>query len=533
MKTFAAAAFSAFLFPMTACESSDPASERGRNNQGGQSGQSSASGGQTGNGGQGARSGGTSGGAGSAGGMGGSAGTGGTPGDAGPTPNDGGSNDGAQTMGPPSMPMQPRVCSDSGQPPAPVAGFTKAMPVNQKFPFSTHFMGIFSDNPRCISMTSLTDLDGDGDYDFASGQRDVQCSGATPGAPMIWWEHCTADHWVKHTVGTGYRSAAAGGAADFDNDGHIDLVVGDSWFRNPGATVRTAAQWMRYPTGAPGTTEEITMGDLDGDGRLDVLHVVQTIRPQWWRPGPDATKPWMKGGELPYSQQQGGAIADLDGDGKNDIIVGDRWWYRAGAGGTFMQMPIPDSTFAPGAPANGSAPLVVPADLDGDGDVDLLVQQHWGSRVAWFENADGKGGSFTTHMLVGPGGPYPAKARNILHGLLANDFDNDGDVDILSGENQGSIWIYENMDGKGTFVEHLVAMGPAHEPRAADVDCDGDLDIVGKSWGDPGDRAAGGSETIRAHVYYQNELVERGGPALFQRPRGEIWNVPDKGLCKR
>jgi hypothetical protein len=247
---------------------------------------------------------------------------------------------------------------------------------------------------------------------------------------------------------------------------------------------------------------------------------------------------WTRGGQFTNNQQQGGAIGDLDGDGKNDIIVGDRWWYRQGAKGAdglpaFTATPIAESSFAPGASANGSAPIIVVGDLDGDGDHDLIVQEHWGAKVAWFVNADGKGTMWTTKMLVGPGGVVPAKPRSILHGLLAYDFDNDGDLDVLSGENQGTLWMYENTDGKGTFVEHVIATGPAHEPKAADVDCDGDLDLVGKPWGDPGDRAAGGSETIRAHVYYKNELVERGGPAVFTRPKGEVWNVPDKGNCKR
>ena len=91
---------------------------------------------------------------------------------------------------------------------------------------------------------------------------------------------------------------------------------------------------------------------------------------------------------------------------------------------------------------------------------------------------------------------------------------------MFSGENQGSLWIYENTDGKGTFAEHLIASGPAHEAKAADVDCDGDLDIAGKPWGDPGDGAAGRSETIRAHVYFKNELVERGGTAGVRPPEG-------------
>jgi len=69
--------------------------------------------------------------------------------------------------------------------------------------------------------------------------------------------------------------------------------------------------------------------------------------------------------------------------------------------------------------------------------------------------------------------------------------------------------------------------------RPADVDCDGDLDFVGVPWGDLSDGSAGQSETIRSHVYFKNELVERGGPAVFARPKGEVWNVPNKGACRR
>jgi hypothetical protein len=292
---------------------------------------------------------------------------------------------------------------------------------------------------------------------------------------------------------------------------------------------------MRLATGAPPSVEEITIGDVTGDGKFDVLYVVNSIAPQWWTPGADATQRWTLGSMFPYRQQQGGAIGDLDGDGRNDILVGDRYWYKqpAQAGGQFTPMTLPETrNFAPGASPNGSAPITMIADLDGDGDFDIVLQQHWGTKLAWLQNG-GNGASWTEHMIVGAGGPFAAKTRGILHGLLANDFDNDGDVDVLSGENQGSIWIYENTDGKGTFAEHLVATGPCHEPRAADVDCDGDLDIAGKPWGDPGDGAAGRSETIRAHVYFKNELVERGGMALFARPKGEVWNVPNKGLCKR
>jgi hypothetical protein len=462
----------------------------------------------------------------------GGAGTGGTP--------DSGATGGSKIADGGPDGLAPGGCSDQGPDPTPKAPFMKSDPIDTKFPFSTHWMGMFADDPtraHCISMTSLTDIDNDGDLDFADGQRDVACSGATnPGAPLIWWEYCKADHWVRHTVGTGYKSAASGGAADFDGDGWIDLVAGDSWFKNPGLTVRSTAPWQRYGTGAPGTTEEITMGDLSGDGKLDALYVVSTIDPQWWTPGADPTKPWTLTRLSTYRQQQGGAIGDLDGDGKNDALVGDHWWYKnPGGAGTWTPMPIPASPFAQGAPAEGSAPLTMMGDIDGDGDLDIALSTHWGYNVAWFENGDGKGTMWTTHMIAGPGGAFPART-SVLHDTIAADFDNDGDLDVLTAENLGSMWIFENLNGKGTmWAEHKVATGPGHEARAADVDCDGDLDIVGKSWSDPNDGRAGSSEIaalLGHHVYYKNELVERGGKAVFERPKGEVWNVPNKGRCK-
>ena len=274
------------------------------------------------------------------------------------------------------------------------------------------------------------------------------------------------------------------------------------------------------------------MGDVDGDGKLDVLHVVATFAPQWWSPGPDATKPWIKGAELRYPQQQGGAIGDLDGDGRNDIVVGDRWWYKRGADASmWAPIGIARGDFAPNAPAAGSAPLTTLGDIDGDGDMDIVMSTHWGGNVAWIENQDGKGTMMVTHMIAGPGAPFAAR-RAPLHNMVALDFDNDGDLDVFAGENEGSQWMFENTNGKGSFAEHMFATGPGHEARAADVDCDGDLDIAGKPWGDLADGPVGGTETIRAHVYYKNELVERGGTPVFVRPKAEVWNVPNKGACK-
>jgi len=77
--------------------------------------------------------------------------------------------------------------------------FTVLTPSDTRFPFTKHWVGEFSADPRFIGGESLTDLDHDGDLDYAIGQRtDI-------GGGMVWFEYCGADQWVRHAVGTGTR----------------------------------------------------------------------------------------------------------------------------------------------------------------------------------------------------------------------------------------------------------------------------------------------------------------------------------------
>jgi hypothetical protein len=303
-------------------------------------------------------------------------------------------------------------------------------------------------------------------------------------------------------VGSGHNSPGGGNAVDVDGDGFVDLIAGDSWYENP-KNPRDSEAWERHGVGVAGA-EDVAVGDIDGDGKQDVVWVWGEIDAQWRAPGADPTQPWPLGAAFEHRQQQGGFIGDVDGDQDNDVLVGKQYWYKNvdGKGKQWQTVNFPNQF--------DDSPLTTMGDIDADGDLDFAMCTHFGARVAWFENSDGTGEQMNIHML--------ASGKNKLHAIFALDFDNDGDLDIYAGESTGTTWIWENTDGKGAFSEHAVSQtSRGHDARVGDVDCDGDLDIVGKPWGE-------GEAEPRDHIYLKNELVEQGGPAVFTRPAGEVWH---------
>jgi hypothetical protein len=85
-----------------------------------------------------------------------------------------------------------------------------------------------------------------------------------------------------------------------------------------------------------------------------------------------------------------------------------------------------------------------------------------------------------------------AEAEAVHHFLETADIDNDGDIDVVVGEHilaaptTAKLYVFENADGKGNaWVPHLVYAGDEHHDGAitADIDGDGDYDIVSIGWG--------------------------------------------------
>ncbi len=179
---------------------------------------------------------------------------------------------------------------------------------------------------------------------------------------------------------------------------------------------------------------------------------------------------------------EGLAKSDLDSDGKIDLIGGG-YWFKHQGGSEFKPMLIDlkssSTRAAAGQLKEGGAPEVVFVAGDAVG------------RLKWFEH---RAGQWLGHDLLG---------EDVVHGhtLELADIDADGHLDIFCAEMaqwtdgasipdnpRARMWIFYG-DGLGRFDKTLVASGvDNHESRIADLDGDGDLDILGKpyTFGAPG-----------------------------------------------
>ena len=141
---------------------------------------------------------------------------------------------------------------------------------------------------------------------------------------------------------------------------------------------------------------------------------------------------------------------------------------------------------------------VFAADLDGDGDVDVLSALNADNKIAWYRN---DGNENFTPLTI-------SSAANGAFSVFAADVDGDGDLDVASASySDGKIAWYEN-DGSGNFTPHTISTAAigALSVFAADVDGDGDLDMLSASFADNKiawyENMSG--DILGLHIFYEN-----------------------------
>ncbi len=326
--------------------------------------------------------------------------------------------------------------------------------------------------------TAAADLDRDGRADFVTGRS---------GGPIFWYRLETADRWTRFRLGEKSPSEVGAAAVDVDGDGWIDLVTGGAWFRNTGCPRKEPFERIVFDPQLS-RVHDVVLADLDGDGRSDVLTMSDKNNLRWYRVAHDPRQLWVRH-DIGPSVHAGVAAGDIDGDGHIDVVRSNLWFENANGEGTrwTSHENIPFGNPNPPFPL-GTYCVVADLDLDGDADLVMTENEIRGGRIAWLENADGRGGKWQCHEL--PAGDRVV--RGAYHSLVVADFDQDGDADIFSCEMEGirgerppRWFLWENADGRaGHFVEHVIldARLGGHAVVAGDFDGDGDLDLAGKLW---------------------------------------------------
>ena len=313
-----------------------------------------------------------------------------------------------------------------------------------------------------------------------------------------------------------FRAVAA---EDLDNDGHLDVIAGGSFPGTVGVWFSDGGGGVSPPVFLPfeADVRSLAIGDFDEDGLADIAVSVQRESAGimvWKNMG---ERQWRRiPGPTDINKYQGMAAADVNRDGHLDLIAanstsesrgGIQVWIGDGQGGWLRES---------GPTVTGIYMDVVPADFNGDGNLDL-AGAGWGQKGAlnvWM--GDGRGGWTTT----------PPVQRGSFYGLNAADMTGDGTLDLLSGTYRSGVMLFSG-DGNGGFSPLL---GPVsdhvndvltsrdgeavRDPDAADpalfgdpdgklvqqnrsfwdvmahdLDNDGDMDIIAGSMADQGLRA--------------------------------------------
>jgi len=220
----------------------------------------------------------------------------------------------------------------------------------------------------------------------------------------------------------------------------------------------------------------IKSGNLDNDDFPDILIGTLGGTVEWYKNNGNDTFSKQANISSTLSYVKDVAIADLDGDSKNDVIAISNLgnllvWYKNNGNGTFGAQQIISASF--------DRPIAIKTGkIDGNNSIDVAVAEYDGNQIVWFSN-NGSGTFGSAQIVTAP--PVIAKPRDID---LA-DFDKDGDLDLVVAYYQlNGVYVYYNdrvQNGSVSFTNLEVVGQSISDLRTVsfnDIDGDNNLDVL-------------------------------------------------------
>ncbi|MDQ3349310.1 MAG: VCBS repeat-containing protein [Acidobacteriota bacterium] len=289
---------------------------------------------------------------------------------------------------------------------------------------------------------------------------------------------------------------------DFNEDGWRDiLVIGfpgtdTSWYENPKGADR---HWVRHEVFAQTDNESPAFVDMTGDGRPELVCITRGrygyAAPDWREPG----RPWTFHPLSPDNKYgnftHGLGVGDMNGDGRLDLLEKNGWWEQPPS-----LAGDPVWTFHPQPMGRGGAQMHA-YDVNGDGlnDIITALDAH-AFGLAWYEQyREGSTIRFREHVIMNKApedNPYGVKFSEV-HAIELTDVDGDGLKDIVTGKrfwshgrtgdpdrNDAAVlyWfkLARSRDGAVDFIPYLIddQSGVGTQVVTTDVNRDGLPDIV-------------------------------------------------------
>ncbi|MCP3982193.1 MAG: hypothetical protein GY716_23035 [bacterium] len=344
---------------------------------------------------------------------------------------------------------------------------------------------------------AVRDVDGDGDLDLVAG-----IFGSTN---KLYLNDGVGDPWDTVSAGTPIgsadtddtRSVALG---DVDGDGDLDLVAGNQGTANrlylsegPPSLWGGITNGLALGGGTTDSTRSLALGDVDEDGDLDLVVANQSAETNTLYLNDGAMNPFSSGTSIGGDTDSTTSVAlgDVDGDGDLDMLVGSsngqplRLYRNDGSANPLDPATI--GTVIAGSDTNNTRSVKL-GDVDGDGDLDLVTGNQ-GSQTNKLYLNDGTSDPWG---LVSAGTVIGGGDTDITTSLVLGDVDGDGDLDLIAGNSSGqSNRLHLNQGSANPWVDVTkvdigMSSDPAFSAALGDVDGDGDLDlVVGNSFGSP------------------------------------------------
>lgn len=273
---------------------------------------------------------------------------------------------------------------------------------------------------------AVGDMDGDGKLDIVGVSEDDDL--------VAWWRNqggLPPTFSARVTIQSGHSEVRVVEIADMDNDGDRDVVVGSDpsskkvrFYRNNGSPLTPNWEYRDIEDNF-GHTHGIAVSDLDSDGDRDIVGASKDFKDiSWWvNSGTPFQNNWTRYDIDPnFHDAEDVFAAKIDGDTDIDVVAvgggGVSYWENDGT-------PNNNDWVERAITTNFGGDVLSGADFDGDGDIDVVASSEGGDKIAWWENKGALGFSGTVVIESG-------SEVNDVEGITVADIDSDGDGDIVA-----------------------------------------------------------------------------------------------------